>query len=138
MKIVVISGYFAAPYNLHKGYQTYCKKAKELGDYVIAIHANENQIINKYGNKTKSFDMPVDENIVSIDKDSTVSETLREIKKKYSNDEVIFFKSGGEYNENNLPEIGVENIKFVFDDSPKEASSSEIMKLRKKEKVWQK
>ena len=58
--------------------------------------------------------MQVDENVVSIDKDSTMSETLREIKKKYSNDEVIFFKSGGEYNENNLPEIGIENIKFVF------------------------
>lgn len=131
MKVVVISGYFVTPFEKHSGYQDYCKVAKELGDYVIAIQANEKQIIRKYGRSLKSNQMPVDENIISVDKDNTVCETLELIKKRFPNDKIYFLKSGGEYCLQNLPESKVLGIEFVFDESPKIASSSEILNLKK-------
>lgn len=131
MKVVVISGYFVTPFEKHPEYQDYCKVAKELGDYVIAIQANEKQIIRKYGELLKSNQMPVDENMTSIDKDNTVCETLEFIKNRFPNDKIYFLKSGGEYCLQNLSESKVLGVEFVFDESLKIASSSEILNLKK-------
>lgn len=131
MNIVVISGYFCAPLKTHKGYQQYISNAKKLGDIIIAIHANQDQCIKKYGKEMARQLFPDCYNIIAIDKDNTVKETLIKIKNTFTKDNIIFFKDGGEYNKTNLPEYNIEGIKYIFGDSPKVCSSSKILNINK-------
>lgn len=133
LDIVVISGYFCAPLKKHQGYQEYIALAKKMGNIVIAIHANDNQCKRKYGKKMPRQMFPDCYNVIAIDKDDTVRETLTAIRKCFFTDRVIFFKDGGEYNKENLPEYGIEGVEYFFGISPKRNSSSKILGLNKKE-----
>lgn len=130
--VVVISGYFAAPYESHKGYQTYLKKAKEISPNVIAIHANDEQCIRKYGRKIERQKFPDCINIIAIDDDDTVIKTLSLIR-ALSPGTVTFFKDGGEYSPETLPEYGIGGVTYIFGTSPKEDSSSQILGINKQE-----
>ena len=130
--IVVISGYFGASLKKHQGYQQYLAQAKKISPFVIAIHSNQEQCKSKYGQELPRQCFPGCFNMIAIDKDDTVRETLTYIKNLFFKDRIIFFKDGGEYTKDNLPEYGIEGVEYIFGLSPKVASSSKILKLTKK------
>lgn len=140
--VTVISGYWLGLYN-HKGYKDYIDSAISLGRKLVIIIPNNNQIMSKYGmlyttsnriraafqkvyKKRYHYDFYI---ITSKDEDATQCHTLGMIN-EISKD-VIFYKDGGEYNLDNLPEAKVPGIKVVFGSNPKVASSSEILGIKK-------
>ena len=134
--VTVISGYFMAPVDIHKGYQEYIKSAIELGNPVIAICSNKNQIAKKYGSDVKVINREyflkkwkVDYTVTAIDEDGTVCKTLEQIK-KYVNGDVFFYKDT--YKLEELPEKSVDGIRIIIGKNPKIASSSELLGLEKK------
>ena len=112
---VVISGYFNP---LHVGHLEMIEKAKKLGDYLIVIVNNDEQVKVK-----KSFPFMneedrckimsslkfVDEVFLSIDKDATVCKSLEKISPD-------IFAKGGDRNIGNIPEKDIcdkLNIKII-------------------------
>lgn len=134
--LVVVSGYFIA---FHEGHRTYIEKAFELGSdvIVIVIVNNQKQQLLKYhqtfdtGEIMRKIHKAFPSAIImeSISDDRTVCADLERLTKLHG--KLIFLKSGGEYNLENLPEAKVQGIEFVFDGQPKIASSSEILGLNK-------
>lgn len=132
MKIVVVSGGFDP---IHSGHIDYFKSAKEYGDRLIVALNSDHWLEKKKG----KFFMPfperyeivsainyVDEVIDFEDDDAgSCSKALEEIKKEYPNDE-IYFANGGDRNNQNIPELSVEGINFLFSvggDNKKNSSS---------------
>ena len=84
-KVIIVSGYFNP---IHKGHIEYFKLAKSLGDYLFVIVNNDEQR-EKKGSKefmledermliVKELEV-VDKVYLSIDKDRTVSNTIKKI-----------------------------------------------------------
>ena len=128
--IVFTSGYFDP---LHSGHIELIKKAKELGDYLIVGINNDNQTMQKKGfvfmpaeEKKKIIQelKPVDEVIISIDKDTSQCTTLEKIKPN------IFAKGGDRYT-HEIPETPIckkLNIKIIDGLGAKIQSSSTLIK----------
>lgn len=128
--LVVASGYFNP---IHKGHIEYLRRAKDLGDKLVVIVNSDLQVVLK-GSKpfmdqderlliVKSIRY-VDDAIISIDNDKTVSKTLEMLKPN------IFAKGGDRYS-NEIPESGVCNklaIKIVDGLGEKIQSSSTLLK----------
>ena len=116
MKTVCISGYFTI---LHLGHIRYIRDAKKLGDKLIVIINNDEQVFNKKGlivmNEEHRKEIlenikGVDEVVISIDTDSSVCKTLEMIKPD-------IFANGGDRFEDNIPEVKTckdNNIKMIF------------------------
>ncbi len=82
-KIVVASGYFAP---VHSGHVEYLTHSKTLGDFLVVIVNNDEQLRNKHGHVFMDCNERikviralecVDMAVESIDKDRSVCETLR-------------------------------------------------------------
>lgn len=126
MKIVCTSGYFNP---LHIGHLELFKEAKTLGDYLVVIVNNDEQVKLK-GSKTFMDEDErveiikairyVDKVVLSIDKDKTIRETL----KKISPD---IFAKGGDSTSENTPEIDL-GIKVVFNVGGDKIQSSSNLK----------
>lgn len=108
-KIVVTSGFFNP---LHAGHVNLIKAAKAMGDFLVVIVNNDEQVRTK---GSAPF-MPqherleiikaiagVDEAFLAIDQDGYVPESLKAIAKKHAGHELIFAK-GGDRNFDNLPD----------------------------------
>lgn len=132
MKIVVVSGGFDP---IHSGHIEYFKAAKECGDKLIVALNSDIWLEKKKGN----FFMPFTERCSIVRSISYVDEVidfdddhmgscivaLEKIKKMYPNDE-IYFANGGDRNNENIPELSVNGIKFLFSvggDDKKNSSS---------------
>jgi len=139
MKIVIASGYFNP---LHTGHLSYLQEARLLGDELIVIVNNDRQV-NIKGRKLfmneKDREMLilnlkcVTNTWLSLSNDESISYDLYELRKFYSNDELIFAK-GGDRNIDNIPQSERDtclkyNIKVVSNvGCEKLTSSSEILK----------
>jgi|TARA_R110002110_G_scaffold3190_2_gene16433 cytidyltransferase-like protein len=110
-KLVIISGYFNP---LHVGHLDYISEAKALGDELWVIVNTDEQVVLK-GSKSfqseadrlrivkalKSVDMAS----LSIDKDSTVINSIKSIWSIYSSGgHEVVFANGGDRMEGNTPE----------------------------------
>ena len=132
MKIVVVSGGFDP---IHSGHIEYFKAAKECGDKLIVALNSDIWLEKKKG----KFFMPFTERCSIVRSISYVDEVidfdddhmgscivaLEKIKKMYPNDE-IYFANGGDRNNENIPELSVNGIKFLFSvggDDKKNSSS---------------
>jgi len=132
MKIVVVSGGFDP---IHSGHIEYFKSAKEYGDKLIVALNSDNWLEKKKG----KFFMPFSERCSIVSSISYVDEVidfdddhmgscinaLERIKKMHPND-VIYFANGGDRNNQNIPELSVDGIKFLFSvggDDKKNSSS---------------
>ena len=134
MKIVVVSGYFNP---IHSGHIDLISSAKDMGDYLIVILNSDYQVKLKGSFPFMDEDerlkivsnlKGVNEVVVSIDRDKSVCGTLRMIRNTYPNDEMVF-ANGGDRNKDNIPEEGIEGIKFVYGvGGDKTQSSSELIK----------
>lgn len=147
MKIIIVSGGFDP---IHSGHIAYLKSAKELGDMLIVALNSDDWLINK---KDKFF-MPfverknIIENLKMVDKvidfdDDELGScinALKKIKTLYPEDE-IFFCNGGDRTKENIPEMIVEDINFIFGvgGNSKMNSSSSILKKHQydgEDRVW--
>jgi cytidyltransferase-like protein len=127
---VAASGYFDP---IHIGHIEYLKKSKELGDYLIVILNNDEQAVLKKGKPFMSLEERkvilesikyVDEVFVSIDKDSSVCESLRKIKPN------IFAKGGDRFKHEivEAPICEELNIKIIDGLGEKIQSSSSLIR----------
>ena len=105
-KIVAVSGYFNP---LHYGHIKLFEAAKNLGEYLVVIVNNDEQvklkgstlfIDEKERMKIISALRVVDNVILSVDKDRTVCKTLELIKPD-------IFANGGDRTKNNIPETAI-------------------------------
>ena len=132
MKIVVVSGGFDP---IHSGHIAYLKSAKSYGDKLIVALNSDAWLERKKG----KFFMPFDERKVILksikhvdrvigfedDRKGSCINALEEIKLSNPNDE-IFFANGGDRDEENIPEMSVSGIHFLFSvggDNKKNSSS---------------
>ncbi|MGA2418316.1 MAG: adenylyltransferase/cytidyltransferase family protein [Candidatus Staskawiczbacteria bacterium] len=119
-KVVITSGFFNP---LHIGHINLIREAKKLGDFLVVIVNNDEQVKIK---KSTPF-MPeqerieiikalryADDVVLSIDKDGSVIESLKMVAKLYPGE--LYFAKGGDRHSGNIPEIGVceeFNIKII-------------------------
>jgi len=111
-KTAIVSGYFDP---LHIGHLEYFKLAKELADELIVIVNNRKQCLLKKADEFMDekdrleiifhLDM-VDEAILAVDEDKSVTETIRTIKRMKPFDELVFC-NGGDRDASNSPEVKV-------------------------------
>ena len=107
-KIVITSGFFNP---LHIGHINLIREAKKLGDFLVVVVNNDEQVKIK---GTMSF-MAQQERIeivkalkyadhvmLSVDKDGTVAKSLQSITKQHEGE--FIFAKGGDRNFDNLPE----------------------------------
>ena len=147
MKIIVVSGGFDP---IHSGHIEYISSAKTYGEKLIVALNSDNWLIKKKG----KFFMPFSERkkilenikhvdeVIDFDDDvqGTCINALEKIKKSYPNDE-ISFANGGDRNLDNIPEMSVEGIEFLFSvgGDDKKNSSSWILKkwnYYNEERIW--
>ena len=92
MKAIIVSGYFNP---IHKGHLEYLNCAKAIADKLFVIVNNDHQRELKGSKEFQDEDerviiisnlKAVDEVILSIDKDSTVCETIKHISEKFGNE----------------------------------------------------
>jgi len=120
-KIVITSGYFNPA---HIGHINLFREAKKLGDILVVIVNNDEQVKIK---ESLPF-MPekerveivkaikyVDEVFLSIDKDRSVQKSLKAVAEMHPDCELIF-ANGGDRHQGNIPEVAVceeFNIKMI-------------------------
>ena len=146
-KIIVVSGGFDP---IHSGHIAYFKSSKSLGDILIVALNSDEWLIRK----KKKYFMPFDERkniienlsmvdkVIDFDDDDLGSccHALEKIKVMYPDNEIIFC-NGGDRNKENIPEMKISGINFVFGvgGSVKKNSSSWILKdfyYEHEERIW--
>tara|TARA_B100001564_G_C20595947_1_gene650236 strand:- start:52 stop:828 length:777 start_codon:yes stop_codon:yes gene_type:complete len=147
LKIVVVSGGFDP---IHSGHISYLNSARKEGDKLFVALNSDDWLINK---KDKFF-MPFNERKIILENISCVDQVidfedddkgsainaLEKIKLLHSNDQIIF-ANGGDRNKENIPEMSVDGIDFIFGvgGDNKANSSSWILKNWKyyfEERIW--
>lgn len=126
MKRVIVSGYFNP---LHAGHLDMIEAARQLGDYLIVSVNNDKAQLLKKGkvildeqNRVRLMASLrlVDEVVLSVDEDLGQAKTLRLIRHKYPDDELIFANGGDrDPSKHALPENELQScvdcsIKTVF------------------------
>ena len=147
MKIIIVSGGFDP---LHSGHIKYFKSAKDFGDKLIVALNSDQWLIKKKGKFFLPFEerkiiiesLSVVDSVIDFEDDETGSATnaLIKVKEIYPNDDIAF-ANGGDRNKENIPEMTVDNIKFLFGvgGNDKKNSSSWILKKWKyyfEERIW--
>jgi len=108
-KIVITSGFFNP---LHVGHVSLIREARNLGDYLVVIVNNDEQVKVKgsaeFMPENERMEIirtlrSVDEVFLSVDKDGFIPESLKAVAQRYAGDELVFAK-GGDRNFDNLPE----------------------------------
>lgn len=121
-KAIIVSGYFNP---IHKGHIEYFNNAKANGDKLIVIVNSDNQRSLKGSKEFQNEDervfivsniKSVDMVFLSIDRDRTVCQTIKNVYDQLSSEYNIAFANGGDQNNDSIPEkpifeeLGVELI----------------------------
>lgn len=138
-KGIIVSGYFNP---LHIGHIEYFKESKKLGDKLFVIVNNDNQRKIK-GSKEFMHQEErvaiirelkiVDEALLSLDQDRSVSKTIEQIFKKNHLDFELYFTNGGDQKKSNIPEAQIckeLGIKLIDGLGKKIQSSSWLLKKK--------
>lgn len=146
MKIVIATGGFDP---IHSGHIEYLRAAKQLGDTLI-VGLNSDQWLQR--KKGAAF-MPWAERYAVVSKIKYVTQTtywddsdgsavklIEELKAQHPDDEIIF-ANGGDRTKDNIPEMVVDGVEFVFGvgGENKANSSSWILqewKAPRTERTW--
>ena len=133
MKIVLVTGGFDP---LHSGHISYFQEAKKLGDKLIVGINSDAWLARKKGRPfmpshersiiIQNLSM-VDGCILFNDNDGTAIEAIKNVKRLWANATVIF-ANGGDRTAENIPEMVVPDVEFVFGvGGNKTASSSDFL-----------
>jgi D-beta-D-heptose 7-phosphate kinase/D-beta-D-heptose 1-phosphate adenosyltransferase len=119
MKIVVVSGGFDP---IHSGHVLLCNSAKTYGDYLIVGVNSDEWLSRKKGKPFMKCSeraaiisnlKSVDEVILFDDSDGSACDLLEQVKNKYPGHQIIF-ANGGDRTKENIPEMSVKGISFIF------------------------
>jgi cytidyltransferase-like protein len=146
MNVVLVTGGFDP---LHSGHIAYFKEAKKLGDRLIVGLNSDEWLERKKGRAFMPWNerlcivnnlQMVDEVFTFMDDDDSAINFIKQVKAHYPNDKIIF-ANGGDRTSENIPEMAVEGVEFVFGvgGENKANSSSWILeewKAPKTERVW--
>jgi cytidyltransferase-like protein len=119
MKVVVVSGGFDP---LHSGHIEMFHRAKALGDYLIVGVNSDDWLTRKKGRPFMRWNdragiiynlKMVDEVYKINDLDNTACDVLEYAKAKYPVAQIIF-ANGGDRTKENIPEMQVQGVDFVF------------------------
>ena len=136
MKVIVVSGGFDP---LHSGHISYFKDASEHGDRLIVALNSDDWLKRKKGKYFMPFveRKSIIENLRNVDEvidfeDDEIGSSinaLEKVKELYPEDE-IYFANGGDRDKENIPEMSVNGISFLFSvgGEDKKNSSSWILK----------
>lgn len=117
--VVLVTGGFDP---LHRGHIEYFKAARELGDKLIVGVNSDEWLTRKKGRPFMSIVdrvsiieslRMVDHCILFDDRDGSSIEAIKNVKQLYPEMHVIF-ANGGDRNKNNIPEMGIDDVEFVF------------------------
>ena len=119
MNIVLVTGGFDP---LHSGHITYFKAAKQLGNLLVVGVNSDAWLARKKGrafmpaNERKS----IIENLHQVhrviefnDSDDSAIDAINQVKEMFPRDKVVF-ANGGDRTKDNIPEMAVDNVEFVF------------------------
>ena len=135
-KAIIVSGYFNP---LHKGHIEYFKEARKYADKLFIIVNNDYQRELKGSKKFMDeservliiSELKICDNVVlSIDKDSSVINTLQKINSEFSSKFSLYFGNGGDQNNEIIPERDIcdkLSIKLIDNLGEKIQSSSWIL-----------
>ena len=110
---IIVSGYFNP---LHKGHLELFQEAKKSGDMLMVI---VNSDLQRELKGSKEFMLEderfqiissikyVDFAMISIDKDQTQIESIKDIYRIYNKTHHLAFANGGDQNNNTIPEAGI-------------------------------
>jgi len=146
MKIVLVTGGFDP---VHSGHIAYFKAAKTLGDMLIVGLNSDEWLERKKGRAFMSWNerlciinnlAMVDEVYTFDDEDGSACHFIQQARAHYPNAELIF-ANGGDRTPDNIPEMTVDDVEFVFGvgGDNKANSSSWILdewKAPKTERTW--
>jgi cytidyltransferase-like protein len=113
MKVVIVSGHFNP---LHGGHIDMIEAARKMGDKLVVIVNNDKQQLMKKGqiildekNRLRLLRAlrDVNEVVLSIDEDPSVSATLEMIAKQHPGDELVFANGGDRDSEKAIPEAEI-------------------------------
>lgn len=144
--IVVVSGGFDP---IHSGHIKLIKEARKLGDHLIVGINSDEWLARKKGRAFMPWQerlavlnnlRPVDEVYTFDDEDGTACHLLQQVRAHYPQDRIIF-ANGGDRTKDNIPEMTVKGVEFVFGvgGEDKANSSSWILqewKAPKTERAW--
>ena len=118
-RVVLVTGGFDP---LHSGHVDYFREARRLGDILVVGVNSDAWLIRKKG---RSF-MPskdrvailenlkfVDHCILFNDYDDTAIEAIHNVRDLYPNSQIIF-ANGGDRTAENIPEMSIKDVEFVF------------------------
>ncbi len=147
MKVIIVSGGFDP---IHSGHIEYLNAAKALGDHLIVALNSDKWLERKKGKPFMNFverkfileSLRMVDEVIDFEDDENGSAILgiEKIKILYPNHKIIFC-NGGDRNINNILEMEVQNIEFVFGvgGDNKRNSSSTILKnskFNKETRIW--
>jgi len=146
MKIVVVSGGFDP---IHSGHIKLIKEARLLGDQLIVGINSDEWLARKKGRAFMPWQerlcvlnnlSSVDEVYTFDDEDGTAGHLLEQVRAHYPDSQIIF-ANGGDRTQDNIPEMSVAGVEFVFGvgGENKSNSSSWILqewKAPKTERPW--
>jgi cytidyltransferase-like protein len=133
--IVLVTGGFDP---IHSGHIDYFNAAKQLGDILI-VGVNSNAWLER---KKGQYFMSIAERVQIIenlkmvdncilfnDDDNTAIEAIKNVKSLYPNSKIIF-ANGGDRTKDNIPEMVLDDVEFVFGvgGTNKKNSSSDILR----------
>lgn len=133
MKIVLVTGGFDP---LHSGHIRYFKEARTLGDMLIVGLNSDEWLARKKGRAFMPWNerlciinnlSMVDEVYTFDDEDDSAKNFIHQVRAHYPSSKLIF-ANGGDRTAENIPEMGIPNVEFVFGiGGTKTASSSDFL-----------
>lgn len=119
MKVVVVSGGFDP---IHSGHLKMMERARALGDRLVVALNSDDWLVRKKGQAFMPFIERahvlcaiqfVHEVMGFDDSDNSAREALRLVRARYPSAQVVF-ANGGDRTSENIPEMGVPGVAFVF------------------------